>query len=138
MSPEMPRRSWKPWVAPLLVGLGVFVGSSIPAHALPAPGLFPAQDKVVHLCEYGLLGFLVARALAAGAPARALGWTWATAVGVAVVYGLTDEFHQAFVPGRSVEGLDVVADLVGGALGATTFAIIVDRRSRRLRSDRKP
>jgi VanZ family protein len=35
-----------------------------------------------------------------------------------MLYGVSDEFHQYFVPGRSVEALDVLADALGGLLGA--------------------
>jgi VanZ family protein len=30
-----------------------------------------------------------------------------------LVYGMTDEFHQSFIPRRSVSGLDLLADLAG-------------------------
>ena len=33
-----------------------------------------------------------------------------------LVYGMTDEFHQSFIPQRSVSGLDLLADLVGAML----------------------
>jgi VanZ family protein len=45
---------------------------------------------------------------------------------LALGFGVSDEFHQAFVPGRSVEILDGVADLVGGFLGA----VLSERRAR--------
>ncbi len=31
-------------------------------------------------------------------------------------YGITDEFHQSFIPHRSVSGADIVADVAGGAI----------------------
>jgi VanZ family protein len=42
---------------------------------------------------------------------------WWVALAV-MLYGVSDEFHQYFVPGRSVEALDVLADALGGLLGA--------------------
>jgi len=37
---------------------------------------------------------------------------------VSTLYGLSDEVHQAMVPGRSSELADVIADFVGSAAGA--------------------
>jgi len=57
-----------------------------------------------------------------------LGWqTIAAALGAAL-YGVTDEFHQAFTPGRSPDVFDVLADLVGGLLGGLACVAIVARK----------
>ena len=37
---------------------------------------------------------------------------------MAAAYGVSDEFHQSFVPMRSVEAMDVVADTVGASFAA--------------------
>ena len=42
----------------------------------------------------------------------------ALAAALAAVYGVSDELHQSFVPGRTADGADVVADAVGAVLGA--------------------
>jgi VanZ family protein len=42
---------------------------------------------------------------------------------VASLYGVTDELHQAFVPNRSCDLRDWVADTLGGALGASAVAL---------------
>jgi VanZ family protein len=76
---------------------------------------------------YALLGGLVARSRGLRSP----GWSslrlvaWSTVFTTA--YGLSDEIHQLFVPGRRFELLDLVADGVGGLLGALLMA----RRLRR-------
>jgi VanZ family protein len=41
------------------------------------------------------------------------------ALSLASLYGATDEFHQSFVPGRSADVLDWLADTLGAALGAS-------------------
>jgi VanZ family protein len=77
-------------------------------------------DKVLHAMEYGGLGFLVAFAL--GDVKRA--WLWATLFGLG--FGVLDEFHQSFVPGRQGNDPgDMTADLVGSFLGALSFTILV-------------
>ncbi|WP_276955518.1 VanZ family protein [Allomeiothermus silvanus] len=83
-------------------------------------GLPSPWDKFVHAGVYGLLGWLLGRG--SGHPAsegpsapgwRRYSWGWA----IAVAYGLSDEFHQSFVPGRQADALDLLADSVGAFLG---------------------
>jgi VanZ family protein len=52
---------------------------------------------------------------------------------VGVLYGVTDEFHQAFVPGRSVSVFDWIADVVGVLMGYTIFLKTISIREARAR-----
>jgi VanZ family protein len=92
----------------------IFVVSGIPNMGpLPAN----ASDKLAHFAAYGLLGVLLTRAFAG---ARWEGYTTSAALRawtVAALYGVTDEFHQSFVPGRSQSVGDGVADAAGAAIG---------------------
>lgn len=63
-----------------------------------------------HFVGYGVLAILLAHALALPRRNRAI------ACMLAVLYGVTDEFHQSFTPGRSASAADLLADLLG-ALG---------------------
>ena len=46
------------------------------------------------------------------------GWKWvAFSLGCVLLYALSDEFHQSFVPGRNPRLIDVSIDLLGAALG---------------------
>lgn len=101
---------WGPVI--LHMALIFFVSSSAD------PGL-PSQlsDKTAHVGAYGLLAVLILRALVGGFLRQA---TWPRAIlafVVTVLYGATDELHQRFVPERSPEVLDVVADAVGACAG---------------------
>jgi len=75
-------------------------------------------DKHEHFFFYGILAALALRALAKGE------WRGITlrrvmsAIAISSLYGVSDEFHQRFVPGRSYEVLDMVADAVGSAAAA--------------------
>lgn len=81
---------------------------------VPAPELFSQQDKVAHLLVFGVLGLLLAFSLAPPAEAT---WRRVFLITVLVaVYGVTDELHQYFVPGREASAWDVLADGVGGFL----------------------
>ena len=48
---------------------------------------------------------------------------------LAVAFGVTDEVHQSFVPGRNADLMDLVADTLGASLGAV-IAAVWGRRSR--------
>lgn len=80
----------------------------------------PAQlsDKPLHSLGYTILSVLIVRALAGGLPARITAATALLAIALSTAYGVTDEFHQTFVPGRSAEVNDLVADAIGSATGA--------------------
>ncbi len=100
----------------------IFYLSSIPAGA-PILSL-PIWDKLEHTLEYLPLGFLVSRALAHSKPWHKWGiWVFAALGGFA--YGLSDEFHQSFVPGRESSIWDAGADFFGSAIGAGTYLFAI-------------
>lgn len=81
---------------------------------------------IAHFCEYTLLGALLANALRASGVRR--GRAWLVAILLASAYGVTDEFHQLFVPGRACDPADWVVDTCGGALGATLVRVCTRKR----------
>jgi VanZ family protein len=92
----------------------VFFLSSRPD--VPAPELFRHQDKVFHLLLFGVLGLLLAFSLT---PPVAATWRRVLLITALVTaYGMTDELHQSFVPGREASVSDVLADAFGGFLAA--------------------
>jgi VanZ family protein len=121
------------WLAAGLWALLLFVLSSIPGSSFPEVHL-PGLDKLVHVGLYSVLGACCAHGLS-GSPGRSRWRVVLVATGIALGYGVTDEIHQLFVPNRSADWHDLVADVVGGALGAVLAgwaeALIVARRSRR-------
>jgi len=60
---------------------------------------------------------VVVRAVAGGLARRVSGRAAGLAIAIAVSYGLTDEVHQMFVPGRSAEVADLIADAAGACAG---------------------
>jgi VanZ family protein len=91
----------------------IFMASSRSELAGPS---IPGIDKVTHFGVYGLLATLVVRL---GQRQRA---AWIALLLVSF-YGFTDEWHQSFTPGRSVEFADWIADTLGAGL-----AILMYRR----------
>ena len=83
--------------------------------------LFPWSDMIAHFTFYGVMGFLFVlwrRETGTGAAAAVL---WA-AIFVAL-FGAVDEFHQQWIPGRSMELLDWAADFAGGSVGGFCSAV---------------
>lgn len=80
-----------------------------------APPGVPGVDKISHFAVFGMLGTLVVRA-----PGRRRAWPLC-AVALVSFFGMSDEFHQSFTPGRSVEFADWVADTLGAALAVTLY-----------------
>ncbi len=99
--------------------------------------LFPQQDKVLHLIAYSVLGFLAMGSCKAnGCRHQAFHyWLVVTLVGV---YGVLDEVHQYFVPGRQSDVLDVLADASGGLLGAGLMLLLLRRYLRPATPDVQP
>ena len=96
---------------------------------MDTPPLFPHADKVLHALAFGLLGFLVLGGLRPGKRGYRGVQLW-SAVAITTGYGILDEIHQHFVPGRMPDVLDVLADLAGAMLGAGLLYVIVGRRHR--------
>jgi VanZ family protein len=89
---------------------------------------FPGEDKVLHALAYGVLGALVA--LSAAGPRFPGRRAVLLAAALASLYGVTDELHQSFVPGRDTSAGDWVADTLGAATGAALAVAALRRRGR--------
>ncbi|HEX7087440.1 MAG TPA: VanZ family protein [Vicinamibacterales bacterium] len=105
------------WTPPVLYAAAIFMFSAIS----DPPGLpGDVSDKWQHALAYAGLTLLLIRAFAGG------NWRGVTvracvlSLVVAVLYGVTDELHQLFVPGRHADVMDLAAD----ALGATAAAVL--------------
>lgn len=91
------------WLPALLMMLIIFLFSARPGSELP---VFDRIDAIIkkggHVIGYGVLAYSYWRALDFK---KAKGWiVWL----LAVLYALTDEFHQSFVPGRHASLWDVL------------------------------
>lgn len=111
--------AWGPVVAWMAV---IFALSS----RARVPGVDWLADLLTHGVGYLVLCFLVTRALSLG---WRLDWSGVPlAVTLATLYGVSDEFHQAFVPGRRSDPWDVGKDALGAVLGALAYRWIAGRQ----------
>src|SRR3954463_6304908 len=88
----------------------------------PQPLLDLLLKKGAHFSAYGILAVLLWRALEWRPPAR--GWAWL----LALLYAVSDEWHQSFVALRHPQATDVLIDACGAAT-ALLLASLVARRS---------
>jgi VanZ family protein len=95
---------------------------------VPVLSTIPNFDKLVHFGLYGVQAFLLYLAIAwPGRPRFSLLRVVAV-LGVMAVWAIVDETHQYWIPGRSMDGWDVIADCVGAAGGAVAGAGISGAR----------
>ena len=78
--------------------------------------LFPMQDKVIHVIEYGVLSVLFFISLNKSIPGYNMKTVAVLAIMFSGLYGVSDEIHQYFVPGRESSIGDVTADFIGAAI----------------------
>jgi VanZ family protein len=110
-SPAVPAKRSMQWIWPLLFA-GVIVFAS--SHSRVAAPDIRNSDKIAHFGAFGLLATLVCR--------LGLGWRGAVwGLTMASAFGATDEWHQSFVPGRSSDVFDWIADTLGAALAVGLY-----------------
>jgi VanZ family protein len=100
------------WVAVIAYMGAIFYLSHQPS--VPMPMRFPHQDKVFHFTAYFLMAGMLTHAFLNGGIKRRF---WLAFL-VAALYGITDEIHQSFVPGRDASFWDWLADACGAWVGA--------------------
>ena len=84
------------------------------------------QDVVGHLVLYGVLGPLLLISLWSWVADPSYRVKWAlVAVGLGILHGLLDEYHQSFVPGRTATAIDVFIDSVGVVISVAVVWYVV-------------
>jgi VanZ family protein len=78
-------------------------------------------DWISHPIEYGVGAVLVGRALEGGRRRPLTMSTALTATLLVTAYGVTDEYHQSFVPGRTADPADVAKDLAGATAACALY-----------------
>jgi len=101
--------------------------------------IFPKTDdqrevlgRYLHTAEYAVLAILLARTLIwKDRPNLVL---LLAAFFLSVLYALSDEYHQMFVPGRRFETGDLLLDGLGSGLGILIFLLLYRRKSRKIQT----
>jgi VanZ family protein len=118
-------RRWGPAVFIMLL---IFIASAIPGSELPT---FGGWDTIVkkggHMFGYALLAAAYFHAL--NNRKRITPLQFILAVCMAILYAVTDEFHQSYTSGRTASLWDVCIDSVGGFIGPAVWYLIRTRLS---------
>ena len=123
-----PRRSFLRrvrWISALVWMGGIFFLSQ---QSSPSGGAGGVESEVAHVVLYAALASLLFWALAGDrSDVDTPFWVPAAlAFALTVLYGVSDELHQAFVPARTASELDVALDAAGAALGVAV-ALLASR-----------
>jgi len=105
------------WLPLLLYLAATFVLSGMSSPPVP----FNLDSNSLHYPEYALFSFLLLRAIHAAKPGMPSAWAVGSSLLLSGLWGLSDEIHQAFVPGRVPDVNDLIHDLVGAAAGIAAF-----------------
>lgn len=103
----------------------IFILTSIPGRSLPKDFLI-LSDKIKHFGAYLVLSFLLNFAFHLQSKYSVLRkYSVVYTLLVISFYGLFDEIHQIFIPGRYFEWFDFLADLIGGIAGVAISQWII-------------
>jgi len=86
--------------------------------------LFFGSDKLAHFVEFWVMGALLFLTFAF---ADLRPWDSVIAVTLGAAYGIVDEYHQSFVPGRTADPIDAAVNVLG-VLVAVALLMYVQRR----------
>lgn len=111
------------WLSVIIWMVLIFIGSSIPADAIPAG---PKEySLLIHFLEYFILTLLLLWAVNGGFHRAVSPRVMLAAAATALFYAFTDEIHQLYVPGRVSDLLDLFVDSVGVAVACMLVPLIV-------------
>lgn len=104
--------NWMPqWLVDALPLIEFHYNGQLITSTLPYDFIEFLIRKAAHVGAFAVLAFLAIHTL------RTLGWRRTTAVFTGAVftllYAISDEWHQTFVPGRSGHAIDVGVDSIG-------------------------
>jgi hypothetical protein len=104
------------WFPPIIWAILIFSFSS---KSVPTTSEVYWQDfvikKTAHIIEYAIFSVLIYRGFINSGVNQKQARLYS--VLLAIIYALTDEFHQSFTPGRQPRIRDVIIDTIGAGLG---------------------
>lgn len=115
----------------ILYAAAVLSVSSIANLSTPQVRLI-ALDKLAHFLEYAVFAYIAFRSFSHLGRRISLNTSYLLTMLFVSLFAVGDEYYQSFVPGRVMDGYDLLMDIVGALLVATFFWL------RRRRTDRRP
>ena len=105
----------------ILFFLTITLGSSIPVKNIPSSYIF-SKDKLLHIVEYFLLGFLLFNSLISKTRFSGL-----LCLFLGSFFAIIDEIYQSTVFGRFSSSFDVIADFIGLTLSVLYYKIFTKK-----------
>ena len=105
--------------------LAIFGFSSLQGSMIPSSVV--GYSPIAHLTEYAILAGLMV--FAVGRPKISMPVALALLLACSL-YGVSDEFHQRFVAGRTPDPVDWATDTAGAGLAIAAIAVVQRRRQR--------
>ena len=90
---------------------------------------FPGSDKVAHAVAYACLAATAIYSIPQHFRASKPTFTAMLVVAFCLVYGMSDEYHQSFIPGRETSLGDLQADTLGAVVVAGGWILFTSRRN---------
>jgi VanZ family protein len=115
------------WFPIILYCLLIFIQSSYPS--IKSGPELPHIDKVLHFVAYAFLGALFLRAFKTSRIKNNVKLILILSIFLSSLYGVSDEIHQYFVPYRSADLMDILADMLGGLTGGYLYRAIFCKSS---------
>jgi len=109
------------WAAVIFYCSIIFYMSSLPGSNIPGPE--GVDLSFLHVFEYAILAHLLYFSIKEDVKDNRKAVIYSIAL--SFIFGITDEIHQIYVPGRSFDYIDMFFNLIGSAL------IVYKIRSRR-------
>jgi VanZ family protein len=124
------RKIWLVYIPLIIYWVILFTATSLPVERLPSIGF---TDKINHFVAYFILAVLLNLTLIYQRKSQLLFEKAPIAtIVICLFYGALDEVHQLFVPGRSAETLDWVADALGTTAAVLLIYFLLNRFKYRL------
>ncbi len=110
---------WECWIPPLIYALFIFLLSHRSFHGAS----MPFSGNYFHPLEYASLAIFLCCVWHPIIENKGATVFCLTVVGTGIIYGITDEAHQSFIPGRDPSLLDLFLDALGLAIGCGLFLL---------------
>ena len=107
------------WLPLIIYCLAIYIQSSLPGSKHIPDVRF--MDKMLHFGAYALLGILFFRAYETLPLRDNKKLLILLSIVSAILYGISDEVHQYYVPSRHGDILDGVANAIGSIIGVVLY-----------------
>ena len=113
----------------ICIAVVIFFLSAQSKLPLPETVSFPGLDKLLHACAFGSLAFALSYWFSADTWLAEPLKCFVLVCCMAACYGISDEIHQIFVPGRDASLYDWLADCTGAVIAVLVRLQVVKLRS---------